>query len=76
MDHYQALLKDVTDVFESCGCQTEVATLSPSQVCLTIKGSVSICPSSIFEEHVEKAKEQMQVAHPEVSFDVRVEDIE
>ena len=63
-------------MFESCGCHTEVTTPSPSQVRLIVKGPVSMCPKSIFEEHVEKAKELMQSSCPEVSFDVVVEDTE
>ena len=76
MDQYQASLKDVTDMFESCGCHTEVTTPSSSQVRLTIKGPISMCPKSIFEEHVERAKELMQSSHPEVSFNVDVEELE
>lgn len=74
MDAYQSTLKDVTDVFESCGCHADVTTPLPSQVLLTITGSISTCPSSIFEEHVEKAKELMGSAHPEIAFRVEVEE--
>ncbi len=74
MNQYQLTLKEVTDVFESCGCITNVSTLSSSQVILTIQGPVCICPSSIFDEHVEKAKELMQIAYPNVSFHVEVEE--
>ncbi len=74
MNEYQATLKEVTDMFESCGCETDVATPSSSQVLLTVKGAVSMCPPAIFEEHVEKAKELMQSAHPGVAFDVEVKE--
>ncbi|MBP6944648.1 hypothetical protein KBD61_05640 [Patescibacteria group bacterium] len=76
MDQYQLTLKEVTDMFESCGCNANVSTPSSSQVVLTIQGPVSICPSSIFEEHVERAKELMQVAYPNISFHVEVVETE
>lgn len=61
-------------MFESCGCQTDVTTPSASQVVLTVRGPVSMCPISIFEEHVNKAKELMRVSHSDVSFTVEVEE--
>lgn len=72
MDQYQLTLKEVTDIFESCGCAVSVSTPSSSQVVLTIQGPVCICPSSIFDEHVEKANELMRSAYPNVSFTVQV----
>jgi hypothetical protein len=74
MDQYQLTLKEVTDVFESCGCTANVSTPSSSQVVLTIQGPVCICPTSIFEEHVEKAKELMQSSYPNISFHIEVEE--
>lgn len=76
IERYATTLKDVTDMFESCGCQTEVAAPSPTQALLTIRGPVSMCPVSIFEEHVEKAKELMRSSHPDISFDVAIDEIE
>jgi hypothetical protein len=67
---YASTLKEVTDVFESCGCSTEVSVTAPSRAALIIKGPISFCPTSIFEEHVEKAKELMQASHPDVTFSV------
>jgi hypothetical protein len=67
---YASTLKEVTDVFESCGCSTEVSITAPQQATLVIKGPISFCPTSIFEEHVEKAKELMQMSHPHVAFTV------
>lgn len=61
-------------MFESCGCQTDVTTPSASQVVLTVRGPVSMCPVSIFEEHVDKAKELMQASHSDVSFNVEVDE--
>ncbi len=74
-EQYAATLKNVTDMFESCGCQTELTASSPTQALLTIRGPVSMCPVSIFEEHVEQAKELMQSSHPEISFDVAIDEI-
>ena len=76
MDQYQSTLKNVTDMFESCGCQTSVTTSAPSQVLLTITGPISMCPKSIFEEHVAEAKDLMRSSHPEVSFEVGIEEVE
>lgn len=67
---YASTLKEVTDVFESCGCSTEVSITAPLQATLVIEGPISFCPTSIFEEHVEKAKELMQISHPHVAFTV------
>lgn len=67
---YAITLKEVTDIFESCGCTTEVSVAAPSQVALIIRGPISLCPSSIFAEHVDRAKELMQQSHPEVAFTV------
>jgi len=69
---YAQTLREVSDVIESCGCSVEVTSLTPSEAALTIKGCISYCPASIFEEHVEKAKELMQISHPEVRFRVEV----
>jgi len=69
---YTSALREVTEVFESCGCSTEVVCPSASEAVLIIKGCVSFCPASIFEEHVEKAKELMQALHPNVEFRVEV----
>lgn len=74
MNSFQSTLKEVTDMFESCGCQTEVTTSTPSEVLLTINGPVSMCPASIFDEHVERAKELMQSAHPDVAFNVDIQE--
>jgi len=76
MDPYQSTLKEVTDMFESCGCNTEVAAPSSGRVVLTVQGPVGMCPSSIFEEHIERAKELMQTSHPDVSFQVDVVETE
>ena len=76
MDQYQLTLKEATDVFESCGCHIDVSTPSSSEVVLTIQGPVRICPSAIFEEHVEKAKELMQSSYPDVSFHIEVVETE
>lgn len=76
MNQYESTLKEVTDMFESCGCRADVATPSSSQVVLTVRGPSSMCPVSIFEEHVEKAKELMQTSHSDVSFVVKVEETE
>lgn len=76
MQTYQRTLKEVTDMFESCGCNTEVTEPSSSQVVLTVQGPVGMCPSSIFEEHIERAKELMQTSHPDVSFQVDVVETE
>jgi len=76
MQAYQRTLKEVTDMFESCGCNTEVTEPSSSQVVLTVQGPVGMCPSSIFEEHVEKAKDLMRTSHPDVSFQVEVVETE
>lgn len=69
---YTITLREATEVFESCGCSTEVTLPAPSEAVLTIKGCVSLCPISIFEEHAEKAKELMQTSHPDVGFRVEV----
>ena len=74
MNQYESTLKEVTDMFESCGCRAEVTAPSSSQVVLTVRGPASMCPISIFEEHVEKAKELMQASHADISFNVEVEE--
>lgn len=76
MNQFELTLKEVTDMFESCGCHTEVTTPSSSQVALTVRGPVSMCPVSIFEERVERAKELMQISHPDMTFSLEVEEIE
>jgi hypothetical protein len=76
MDQYQSTLKGVTDMFESCGCHADVTTPTPSQVLLTVKGPISMCPKSIFDQHIEEAKDLMQSSHPEVSFEVGIEEVE
>lgn len=72
VQEYASVLREATEVFESCGCSVDVTSPAPSQAVLTIKGPVSFCPPSIFEEHVEKAKELMQASHPDVGFRVEV----
>lgn len=74
MNNYEQTLKEVTDMFESCGCQTRVATPANQEVVLTIQGPTAMCPSAIFEEHVEKANELMQNAHPDVAFKVDIKE--
>lgn len=76
MNQYQSTLKGVTDMFESCGCHTYITTPTPSQVLLTIKGPISMCPKSIFDQHIEEAKDLMRSSHPEVSFEVGIEEVE
>lgn len=74
MNNYEQTLKEVTDMFESCGCRTDVAAPSDQEVVLTIQGPTAMCPSSIFEEHVEKANELMREAYPNVAFKVDVKE--
>ena len=69
---YARTLREVSDVIESCGCSIEVTSPTPSEAVLMIKGCISFCPASIFEEHVEKAKELMRISHPEARFRVEV----
>lgn len=73
---YASTLGEVMEVFESCGCSAEVIAAASSEATLTIKGPVSFCPTHIFEEHVEKAKELMQASHPDVAFRVEVSETE
>lgn len=72
MNIYEQTLKEVTDMFESCGCETSVFTPSDQEVVLTIQGPTAMCPSAIFEEHVEKANELMQESYPSLRFKVDV----
>lgn len=76
MDHYRFILKEVTDMFESCGCDTDVTVSASGGVRLVIRGPVSMCPSSIFHDHLERAKELMQSSCPEVPFSVDIEESE
>ncbi|MBP9698351.1 MAG: hypothetical protein KBD65_04135 [Candidatus Moranbacteria bacterium] len=76
IERYAATLKNVTDMFESCGCQTELKASSPAQALLTIRGPVSMCPKSIFDQHVEEAKDLMRSSHSGVSFEVGIEEVE
>ncbi len=76
MNLYESTLKEVTDMFESCGCRADVTLPSPSQVVLTIRGPVSMCPTSIFAEHVERAKELMRLTHANAFFHVEIEETE
>jgi hypothetical protein len=71
---YMSTLREVTEVFESCGCSTEVVTPGPGQSTLIIRGQTSFCPAAIFEEHVEKAKDLMQNSHPEVAFQIEIDE--
>lgn len=73
---YASTLKEVTDIFESCGCSTQVLVSAPSQAILIIDGPVSFCPRSIFEEHVDRAKELMRLSHPDAAFTVEVREEE
>ena len=74
MNPYTTTLKEVTDMFESCGCRTEVTAPSSQEALLTVEGPTSFCPSSILEEHLEKAKELMRSAHPEVTFRIEIKE--
>lgn len=74
MNPFEASLKDVTDVFESCGCTVNVKEVDATRVALCIHGPTAMCPPSIFEEHVEKAKEAMRLFHPTMEFHVEVEE--
>lgn len=69
---YASTLREATEVFESCGCMVDVTSSIPSQAVLTITGPISFCPASIFEEHLEKARELMHAAHPDVDFRIEV----
>lgn len=73
---YASTLDEVIQMFESCGCSADVTIPAPSQAVLGIKGPVSLCPISIFEEHIEKAKELMQASHPDVAFRIEITEVE